>query len=130
MVFAAFMAAIAVVMVLMVIMMIAVSIRVEVQRSSGESLRCRIRRTLNAGIEPDPRVGQRHLRAHAHSAADQGVGFDSLEETGQRAVSASVRVYDLFRRYPAVLRIIKLKLRGMTEMLKDFSVFISYCDPH
>lgn len=45
-------------------------------------------------------------------------------------MSASIRVYDLFSYDPAVLDIIQFELLGMSEMLKNLSVFVSNCDSH
>ena len=45
-------------------------------------------------------------------------------------MSASVRVYNLFSYDLAVLSIIQFELFGMSEVLKNFSVFISNCDSH
>ena len=45
-------------------------------------------------------------------------------------MSTSVRVYNLFSYNLAALSIIQFELFGMSEVLKNFPVFISNCDPH
>ena len=45
-------------------------------------------------------------------------------------MAAPVRVNDLFFRDLPVLHIVDFKLLRMSEMLKYFSVFKCYCDPH
>ena len=123
-------AIVAAVAIVMLTMMIATGIRIIRQRSGSERLCRRIRRTLHAGIESDASVSQRHLRTHTDPAANQSVNFCSLQETGKRAVAAAVGIHDLFSDDLSVFNIIQLELLGMSEMLKDRSVFISHCDSH
>ena len=120
------MAAIAV----MVFMMIAAGIRIILQVALRESFRRRVRRPLHAGIEFYTRIGQRHLCAHADTAADQCVNLRCLKESGQRAMSASIGVYYLFSRDPAILRVIQLELLRMSEMMENLSIFVGDCDSH
>ena len=116
--------------VMMFSVMVTVCIRIELQCSGGKSL-CRfICGSLNAGIEPDPRIGQRHLCTHPDSSADECIHSGCLKETGQGTVTAAVRVYDLFSRDLSLFNIKKLELFTMSEMLKNLSFFISDCDPH
>ena len=96
----------------------------------GRGLCRRVGRSLNTGVELDPRVSQRHLRAHSNAAADQGVHFCRLQESGQRSVSAAVGIHYLFVYDLTLFHIIQLELFGMSEMLKDLSVFKSNCDSH
>ena len=71
-------------------MMIAAGIRVIFQSSFRKSLcRC-VRRSLNTGIEPDPCISQRCLGTHSDPAADQGIGFDCLQQTRKRAMTVSI----------------------------------------
>ena len=53
-----------------------------------------------------------------------------LDEQKKRAVTASVRVRNLGRNDLTVLYCVDLKLLGVSEVLKDLSVFISYCNFH
>ncbi len=109
---------------------VAAGVGIIVQCSGSKRLRCFIRRTLNAGIQFDPHVRQRHLSAAANTAADQCIDLGSLKESRQRAMTASVRVNNLFSHNFTVFHVIQLKLRGVSEVLEDLSVFIGNCDSH
>ena len=116
--------------VVMMSMMITVSVRIILKCSCRKSF-CRIiRRSLNTSIKFNSRVRQCHLSTHSNTATDQSVHFGCLKETGQRPMSASVCVYNLFSYDLAILCIIQFELLGMSEMLKDLSVFISDCNSH
>ena len=120
----------AAVSVVMMSVMVTAGIRIERKGSLGKSLRCFVSRPLNPGIKSDPGIRERHLRAHTDPAADQGVSLCRLQETRQRAVSASVGIYDLLICDLTVLNVIQLKLLRMAKMLKDLSVFKRNCDSH
>ena len=75
---------------MMFMMMITAGIRVILQGSFRKRLcRC-VRRSLNTGIEPDPCIGQCCLGTHPDPAADQGIGFDCLQQTRKRAMTVSI----------------------------------------
>ena len=68
----------AAVSVVMVPMMVAAGVRI-IRQSPGSERLCRfISLPLHTGVKLDPRVSQRHLRAHTYTAADQGVYFGRL----------------------------------------------------
>ena len=109
---------------------IASGVGIILQRPLDQRLRSCIRRAAHAAVKLNSGLGQCVLRTHADAPADQRVRLGSLQETGQCAVPAAVGGNDLLRDNPAILHVVKLKLLGMTEMLEDLSVFISYCDSH
>ena len=88
------MAAVVVVAVI-VVMMVAAGIRVISEVSFGKGLRRSVCRSLNAGIELDPRIGEGRLRSHADAAADQGIRLYRLQKACKRTVAASVCIHDL-----------------------------------
>ena len=90
--------------------MIAPGIRIIFQRSGSKGLCRRVRGSLYAGIESDPGIRQGHLGAHPDTAADQRIHFGRLQESRQRAMSASVCIDHLFPGDLSVLRIIELEL--------------------
>ena len=116
--------------VVMMAMMVASCVRIIRQRSGSESLCRHIRRSLNTCIQFDSRVVQSHLSAHSDAATNEGVHLGRLQETGQRAVSAAVRVHNLLADDLSVLSVVKLELLAMAEMLENLSVFVCYRDPH
>ena len=114
----------------MVVMVITSGIGIILQRALGQRLCCGVRGAGHAAVEPDARLSQRALRAHADAAADQGIRLSGFQESGQGAVPAAVCGDDLLGNDPAVLNVVKLELFGVTEMLEDLSVFVSDCDSH
>ena len=91
--------------------------------------RC-IARTADTAVELDARTRKCHLCAAADTAADQGIYVLLREKSRKRAVTAAVRIHDLRRNDLTILYCVDLKLLGMSEVLKDLSVFISYCNFH
>ena len=100
------------------------------QRAVCKSLCCRVGRTGNPAVKPNPCFGQRSLSAHADAAANQRIRLRGFQKAGQRTVAAAVGGNDLFRDDPAALHVIELELFRVAEMLEDLSVFISYRNSH
>lgn len=71
-----------------------------------------------------------HLSTAANASANENINTQIRKQSCQRTMTASVGVNDLCLYNGAVLDIIYLKLFGVTEMLEDFSVFVSYCNFH
>lgn len=116
--------------VMMLLMVSAHNVGIKVKRSSKQSLNGLVRLTGDASVQLNVSGLQSSAGTAADSAADQDIDLQCGENTGQCSVSAAVGVYYLRGEDFAVLNIIKLKLLGMTEVLKNFSVFISNCDSH
>ena len=114
----------------MMAMVVTLGVRIELQTALRQRLCCCIRRAVHAAVERDARFRKRVARAHADAAADQRVRLRCFQETGERAMSAAVRVRDLFGDDFSVGHIIELELLRVAEMLKDLSVFIGDCDSH
>ena len=114
----------------MMLVMIAAGVRIIFQASFCQGFRRHVSVTVHPGIQPDTCVRQRHLSAHANAAAYQRVCLGSLQETGQRSMTAAVGIYDLLPDDFAILHIIELELLRVSEMLEDLSVFIGDCDSH
>ena len=113
-----------------IMMMTALRVGIVVQ-ASGQKRRHRfIRISLHAGIQTDPRVVQRHPRAHSDPAADQRLHAVRLQEARQRSVSATLCADHRFLRHLSILCLIQLEALTMSEMLKNLSVFIGYRNFH
>ncbi len=78
----------------------------------------------------DTCLGKSHLCAAANTSANEDIHAKIRKQSCQRAMAASVGVNDLCLYNDAVPDIIHLELFGVTEMLKDFSVFVGYCNFH
>ena len=114
----------------MVLVVITTGVGIIFEVSSRKCLSRLIGRTLNARVELDSRVGERHLRTYADTTADQGVDLCGLKESRQQPVPAAVGVYDLLLDDFFILDIVQLELLRMAEMLENLSVFIGDCDSH
>lgn len=113
-----------------IMMMTALRVGIVVQ-ASGQKRRHRfIRVSLHAGIQTDPRVVQRHPRAHSDPAADQRLHAVRLQKARQRSVSAALCADHRFLRHLSILCLIQLEALTMSEMLKNLSVFIGYRNFH
>jgi len=89
-----------------------------------------IRLALYARIELNPRIGKRHLRAHAYASADQRVHLGSPKESGKGSMTAAQSIYHLFLHNFAVFNIVDFELLRVSEMLENCSVIIGNCDSH
>ena len=116
--------------IMMMSVVIAAGIGIVFKRSLRKSLcRC-VSRPLHTRVKFDPGIRESVLCAHADSAADQRVNLCRLQKSGKRTVTAAVCIHNLLVYNFSILNIIELELLSMSEMLEDFSVFISYCDFH
>lgn len=86
--------------------------------------------TADTAVELYSVFCQRHLCAATNAAANKCICFYSGEYAGQCTVAGAVGIYKLCFNDFAVFNIVQFELLGVTEMLKDVSVFVSYCDSH
>ncbi len=114
----------------MVVVVVTAGVGIKGKPAFRKRFRRCVRRALYASVELDAGLGERHLCAHTDAAADERVDLSRLQEAGKRAVSAAVRINDLFRCDRSVLHVVQLELLGMPEVLEYFSVLKSDCDPH
>ncbi len=86
--------------------------------------------SVDTAIELNACLGKCHLCAAANAAADQHIDIELGKKTGKCAMSASVGVDDLCRKNFIAFNGINLELLRVTEVLKNFTIAISYCDFH
>ena len=91
--------------------------------------RC-IARTADTAEKLNACICESHLSTAADPAADQYRYVLLCEKSRKRAVTATVRIHDRCGNDLAVLYCVDLKLLGVSEMLKDLSVFVSNCNFH
>ena len=114
----------------LMIVMIAFYVRI-ISESAGKKCFDRsIARAADTSIQLNTCLGKCHLCATADSAANECVNFQILEDCGKRAVSLTVGISNRAACDLSVFYVVNLKLLGVTEVLKDLSVFISYCNFH
>lgn len=114
----------------MVVVMIAPDIGVEVQLACCQCFCCCISVAGNTTVKPDTRIAECHLRTAANTAADQGIHLQGAQNACQRTMTAAIGVHDFRRNDSSIFHIVDFKLFGVTEVLKDFSGFVSDCDSH
>ena len=68
--------------------------------------------------------------AAADAAADENVGLQLAEETGQSAVAAAVGGDNTQLRDLTVFHVIELKSFGVAKVLENLAVFIGNCNSH
>ena len=79
-------AVVAAAVVVVMVMMVAVGIRVISKVLLGKGLCCSVCRSLDVGIELDPRIGESRLRSHADATADQSIRLYRLQKSCKRTV--------------------------------------------
>lgn len=86
--------------------------------------------SVDTAIERNACLGKCHLCATSNAAADQHIDIELGKKARKCAVSASVGVDDLCRKNSIPVYGINLELLRVAEMLKNFTIAISYCDFH
>lgn len=110
--------------------MITPDIGVEVQFACYQCFCCCISVAGNTTIKPDTNIAQCHLGTAANTAADQGIHLQCTQDACQCTMSAAASIHNLRRNDFSIFHIMDFKLFSVTEVLKDFSVFISDCNSH
>lgn len=86
--------------------------------------------SVDTAIELNACLCKCHLCTAANAPADQHIYIELGKKTGKCAVSASVGVDDLCRKNFIPFNGINLKLLRVAEVLKNFTITVSYCDFH
>ena len=117
---------------LAVVMVVVVTLGfgVIVQAVCKECLHCLVRITVDTTEKLDACLCQSHLRTAADATANEDVCIQRRKKSCQGAVAATVGIYYFCIYDLAILHLVELKLCGMTEVLKDLSVFVGYCNFH
>ena len=114
----------------LVIMVVTVNIGIVAQISAEQCAHRRVSVPADTAVELDARFGQCCLRTAADASANQSVHTVLHQEACQCAVTTAVGVNDFRMSDFAVHSFIKLELLGVTEVLKDLTVFIGNCNFH
>ena len=110
------------------VMVVTVNIGIVAQIPVEQCAHRRVSVPADTAIELDTRLGQSCLRTAADASANQSVHAVLHQEACQCAVTTAVGVNDFRMSDFAVHSFIKLELLGVTEMLKDLTVFIGNCN--
>ena len=114
----------------LMVMVDTVNIGIVAQISAEQCAYCCVSVPTDTAVELDARFGQSCLGTAADAPANQSVHAVLHQEACQCAVTAAVGVNDFRMSDFAVHSFIKLELLGVTEMLKDLTVFIGNCNFH
>jgi hypothetical protein len=114
----------------LVVVVIASDLGIKTQLIGEECVHRFIARAADTAKQLDAGTRKCHLCAASDTAADEYRYVLLREKSCQRTVTATARVDDLGGYYRSVFHRIDFKLFGVSEMLKDLSVFISYCNFH
>ena len=115
---------------MLVVVVIAADIWIVGESAGQQSVYRSISIAAYASVEPDTGFRQSHLSTASDAAADQRIDAMLHQKAGQRTVAAAIGVNDFGMSDFAVQDFVKLELLGMSEMLKNLSVFIGNCDFH
>lgn len=116
-------------MFMVVAMVVAVDLRVKDKAAIQQCLHRRIGRAGHTAVQADARRSQRRLCA-ANTAADQDVGAQLAQQSGQGTVALPVSAYHTAGSDAAIRHIIELELFGTAKMREDIAIFVSNCDAH
>ena len=113
----------------LMIVMIAADIRIITQAAGKKSCNCVIRISAAAAVKPDACLRQCVLSAATDAAADQSIDSVLNQKAGKSAMTAAIGIDHFCIGDRSVFHFINLKLFGVSEMLKNFSVFIRLLSP-
>ena len=86
--------------------------------------------SCDTAIELDTCLGKCHLCAAANAAADQYIDIELGKKAGECTMAASIGVDHLSGENFITLNGINLELLRVAEVLKNFTIAVSYCDFH
>jgi len=115
-------------MAVVVVMVAAADTGIVFQLSNQQSFHCLVGITADTAEQLDARISQSHLGSTANAAADQHIDLPGLQKACQRAVAEAGSIHNFRRDHLILLNFVDLKMRGMSEVLKDQTSLISYRD--
>ena len=119
-----------VILTVMMVMVVAFGIGIISKIPCNKALYCLVSISVDTAIELNACLGKRHLCATANAAADQHIYIELGKKARKCAVSASIGVDHLSGENFIAFNGINLELLRVTEVLKNFTIAISYCDFH
>ena len=117
-------------MLMLMIVIVALSFRIVAELAFCERCCSYIRASRNAAVKLDTCLGKSTLCAAAYTAADKHIDILRSQKSCKRAMTVPICSDHFLINYLSILSIIDLKLLRMTKVLKNISVFVSYCYSH
>lgn len=109
------------------VMVRAMNRRVEIKRTAKQSFYCLVRTARNTAVQLYAGACKCIFCTLAYSSADKRVDIVQFQKACKRTVSAAKRRDYAFAFNFVIFRFIHLESFGVSEMLKNLSVLISYC---
>ena len=110
------------------VVVVAFYIGIKSKRAAEQCFDCVIAGTVNTTEKLDTGLGKCHLCATADATANKSVNAENRKQSCKCSVTATVSINNLAVYNFSILCGIDFKLLGMTEVLEDLSVFVSYCN--
>ena len=114
----------------MMVVVVALYVGIKSKRTAKQCFDCGIRRATNTAVKFDSCLCQCHLCSAADAAANKSINTERRKKSCQCSVTATIGVNHFTIYNFSAFYCVNPKLLGMTEVLKDLSVFISYCNFH
>ena len=112
------------------VVVVAFYVGIKSKRTAKQCFDCGVRGAADTAVKLDSCLCQCHLCATANAAANKCVNAECRKHSCQCSVTASIGINNFAADYFPALCVINLKLLGVAEVLKNLSVFISYCNFH
>ena len=119
-----------VILAVMMVMVVTFGIGIISKVSCNKALYRLVCISVDTAIELNAGLGKCHLCTAANAAADQHIYIELGKKARKCAVSASIGVDHLSEKDFIPFNGINLELLRVTEVLKNFTITISYCDFH
>ena len=119
-----------VILAVMMVMMVAFGIGIISKVPCKKALYRLVYISVDTAIELNACLGKCHLRTAADTAADQHIDIELGKKARKCAVSAAIGVDHLSGENFIAFNGINLELLRVTEVLKNLTIAISYCDFH
>ena len=119
-----------VILAVMMVMVVTFGIGIISKVSCNKALYRLVCISVDTAIELNACLGKCHLRTAANAAADQHIDIELGKKARKCAVSAAIGVDHLSGENFIIGYGINLKLLRVAEMLKNFTIAVSYCDFH
>jgi hypothetical protein len=114
----------------LVIVVVALYIGIVSEVACKQSVHRIVAGTADTAVERNTCPGKSHLCATADAAANENLCTDRAKQTRKCAMSPTACIHNLGGYDFSVLDLIHFKFCCVTEVLKDLSVFVCYCNFH
>ena len=111
-----------------VVVVVAFYVGIKSERAAEQCFNCGIRGTADAAVKLDAGFCKCCLCATADAAAYKSVNAERRKKSCKCSVTAAVGINNFAIDYFPIFSSIDHILFGMTEVLKDLPVFVSYCN--